>query len=153
MWSCQSQLKNFSFIVSGVNPSVVEKDIVNEVQNPLFGIVTHKYLTGFYEDETRTMIRNLGRRMGLKFSYDSITDIFNWYGGHPLLTRLACSWLNTILSMNSSKPIEITNSIFSNEKKKCDNELVFYCGHVVSELKEFYPDEYFMLELLSSQCH
>jgi hypothetical protein len=100
MWSCQSQLKNFSFIVSGVNPSVVEKDIVNEVQNPLFGIVTHKYLTGFYEDETRTMIRNLGRRMGLKFSYDSITDIFNWYGGHPLLTRLACSWLNTILSMN-----------------------------------------------------
>ncbi len=150
MWSCQSQLNNFSFVVSGVNPSVVEKDIVNEVQNPLFGIVSHKYLRGFFEDETRTMIRNLGRRMGLKFTYDAITDIFNWYGGHPLLTRIACSWLNTILSINNSKPINITKDIFSNEKKKCDNELVFYCGHVVSELKEFYPDEYYMLELLSS---
>lgn len=150
MWSCQSQLKNFSFVISGVNPSVVEKDVVNEVQNPLFGIVHHKYLTGFAEEEARTMVRNLGKRMGLKFSYDAVSDLYKWYGGHPLLTRLACSWFNTTLSLSKNKPIEVTRDIFSNEKRKCDNELVFYCGHVVSELREFYPDEYFMLELLSS---
>lgn len=150
MWSCQSQLKNFSFVLSGVNPSVVEKDIVNGVQNPLFGIVHHKYLTGFSEEETRTMVRNLGKRMGLKFSYDAVEDLYNWYGGHPLLTRLACSWFNTTLSLLKKKPIEVTRELFAKEKRRCDNELVFYCGHVVSELKEFYPDEYFMLELLSS---
>lgn len=150
MWSCQSQLKNFSFVISGVNPSVVEKDIVNGVQNPLFGIVHHKYLTGFTEEETRTMVRNLGKRMGLKITYDAVSDLYNWYGGHPLLTRLACSWFNTTLALLQRKPIEITKEIFGKEKRKCDTELVFYCGHVVSELKEFYPDEYFMLELLSS---
>ena len=150
MWSCQSQLKNFSFVISGVNPSVVEKDVVNGVQNPLFGIVHHKYLTGFTEEETRIMIRNLGKRMGLKFSYDAVADLHSWYGGHPLLTRLACSWFNTTLSLQKNKPIEVTRDIFSSEKCKCDSELVFYCGHVVSELKAFYPDEYFMLELLSS---
>jgi len=151
MWACQSQLKNLSFIVSGVNPSVAETDIVNGVQNPLFGIMPHKYLTGFAEDETRTMIKNLGKRMGLRFSYEAILNIYNWYGGHPLLTRLACSWLNTTLSIDYDKPIEITNSVFEDLKDKCDNELVFYCGHVVSELKEFYPDEYYMLELLASE--
>lgn len=150
MWSCQSQLKNFSFVISGVNPSVVEKDVVNGVQNPLFGIVHHKYLTGFAEEETRTMVRNLGKRMGLKFSYDAVSDLYKWYGGHPLLTRLACSWFNTTLSLLQNKPIEVTRDIFSKERRKCDSELVFYCGHVVSELREFYPDEYFMLELLSS---
>ncbi|AOS83692.1 hypothetical protein BIU88_05735 [Chlorobaculum limnaeum] len=150
MWSCQSQLKNFSFIISGVNPSVVETDTVNGVQNPLFGIVSHKYLTGFSDDETRTMIKSLGKRMGLKFNYESISDIYAWYGGHPLLTRLACSWLNTILSINTEKPVEISSKIFSNLKERCDGELVFYCGHVVSELKEFYSDEYYMLELFSS---
>lgn len=150
MWSCQSQLKNFSFIISGVNPSVVELDVVNGVQNPLFGIVPHKYLTGFAEDEVRTMIKSLGRRMGLTFSYEAITRISKWYGGHPLLTRLACSWLNTVLSSEQEKPIKISDLIFESRKEECDNELVFYCGHVVSELKEFYPDEYYMIELLSS---
>jgi hypothetical protein len=149
MWSCQSQLKNLSFIVAGVNPSVVETDIVNSVQNPLFGIVPHKYLTGFTDDEVRTMIKSLSRRMGMKFSYDTITKIYKWYGGHPLLTRLACSWLNTTLSHASTKPIDISPSVFEATKEKIDNELVFYCGHVVSELRDFYPDEYYMLELLS----
>jgi len=150
MWSCQSQLKNFSFVIAGVNPSVVETDIVNGVQNPLFGIVPHRYLTGFAEEEVRTMIKSLGKRMGLQFSYDAITAIFHWYGGHPLLTRLSCSWLNTVLSMEQNKPIKIDQHLFSQSKKRCDNELMFYCGHVVSELREFYPDEYFMLELFSS---
>lgn len=150
LWSCQSQLKNFSFVVAGVNPSVVETDVVSGVQNPLFGIVPHKYLTGFTEDEVRTMIKGLGRRMGMKFSYEAITSIYGWYGGHPLLTRLACSWLNTTLSRTNAKPIEISPSVFEREKEKIDNELVFYCGHVVSELRDFYPDEYYMLELLSS---
>jgi hypothetical protein len=49
-----------------------------------------------------------------------------------------------------AKPIDISPSIFETEKEKIDNELIFYCGHVVSELRDFYPDEYFMLELLSS---
>ena len=150
IWSCQSQHKNISFVISGVNPSVVEIDVVQGVQNPLFGIVPHKYLTGFAEEEVRTMIKSMGRRMGLKFHYDSITKIYEWYGGHPLLTRLACSWLNTTLSSEQPKPIEITEYVFVSRKEKIDNELVFYCGHVVSELKDFYPDEYFMLELLSS---
>lgn len=150
MWSCQSQLKNFSFVIAGVNPSVVETDIVNGVQNPLFGIVPHRYLTGFAVEDVRMMIKSLGKRMGLQFSYEAITDIFDWYGGHPLLTRLSCSWLNTVLSIEQSKPIIIDKHLFNKSKNKCDNELVFYCGHVVSELRGFYPDEYFMLELLSS---
>lgn len=150
MWSCQSQLKNFSFIISGVNPSVVETDIVNGVQNPLFGIVSHRYLTGFAEEEVRTMIKSLGKRMGLQFTYEAITEIFSWYGGHPLLTRISCSWFNTILSSIQSKPIKIDQHRFKQSRQRCDNELVFYCAHVVSELREFYPDEYFMLELFAS---
>jgi len=150
LWSCQSQLKNFSFIIAGVNPSVIETDTVNGVQNPLFGIVPHKYLTGFNEEEVKIMLKTLGKRMGMQFSHAAIKKIFEWYGGHPLLTRLCCSWLNTILSEVGGKPIEITDQIFEKQKNSCDEELVFYCGHVVSELKEFYEFEYYVFELLSS---
>lgn len=88
--------------------------------------------------------------MGMKFSMMQYLRYTNGTAVIPLLTQLACSWLNTTLSLSKKKPIEITQSIFDEQKHKCDSELVFYCGHVVSELKEFYPDEYYMLELLSS---
>jgi hypothetical protein len=149
MWSCQSRYKSISFILSGVNPSVVEKDLVGNIQNPLFGIVTHKYLTGLNAEEVKTMVRKLGKRMGLRFDYEACQEIYNWYGGHPLLTRQACSNLNTFLSNIKEKPIEVTKSIFLEFKQQIDRELVFYSDHAVSEIRQFYPDEYYLFELLS----
>jgi len=150
MWSCQSMYKTLSFILAGVNPSVVEKDLVNGVQNPLFGIVSHKYLTGLNLDEVKTMLKKLGKRMGLKFQIDACEEIFKWYGGHPLLTRQACSCINTFLSDSFKKPIEIDLEEFNRNKDDIDRELVFYSDHAVSEIRQFYPDEYYMFELLST---
>jgi Archaeal ATPase. len=67
IWSCQSQNKNFSFIIAGVSPVVVEVDIVKGVQNPLFGIVPYQYLTGFSENEVRTMNKKLRQEDGTRF--------------------------------------------------------------------------------------
>ncbi|EIX9371864.1 hypothetical protein ML023_000687 [Klebsiella pneumoniae] len=149
MWSCQSRYKILSFILAGVNPSVVEKDLVKGVQNPLFGIVSHKYLTGLNLDEVQTMLKKLGKRMGIKFQYDACNEIFKWYGGHPLLTRQACSCINTFLSSTCDKPIEVTFKEFNENKEHIDRELVFYSDHAVSEIRQFYPDEYYLFELLS----
>ncbi|MEQ6969599.1 ATP-binding protein [Pectobacterium polaris] len=149
MWSCQSRYKTLSFILAGVNPSVVEKDLVNGVQNPLFGIVSHKYLTGLNLDEVQTMLKKLGKRMGIRFQHDACDEIFKWYGGHPLLTRQACSCINTFLSGTFDKPIDVTLKEFNKNKENIDRELVFYSEHAVSEIRQFYPDEYYLFELLS----
>lgn len=151
IWSCQSRLRKFSIIISGVNPSVVEIDTFNKVQNPLFGLVSTQYLTGLSESDTRNMLRTLGKRMGMKFDYKSLSYIFNRYGGHPLLTRMACSILNSIyISNNVQRPIPITDTDLVRSEEERDSELIFYCRHVVTELKQFYSDEYEMLELLAS---
>ncbi|MCE9685499.1 hypothetical protein LZP73_04605 [Shewanella sp. AS16] len=149
MWSCQSRYKTLSFILAGVNPSVVEKDLVDGVQNPLFGIVSHKYLTGLNLDEVKTMLKKLGKRMGIRFHSDTCEQIFQWYGGHPLLTRQACSCINTFLSDEKEKPIDVTVDEFLKNKDDIDRELVFYSDHAVSEIRQFYPDEYYLFELLS----
>lgn len=150
LWSCQSQYKCLCYLIAGVNPTVVEKDTVNMVQNPLFGIVSHRYMTGFTIDEVSVMLKKLGKRMGLKFTPSAISKIHKWYGGHPLLTRLACSSLNTFLSSKQDKPIDITDLTFEQQKSDIDRELIFYCTHAVSELRQFYEDEYFMFELLAT---
>ena len=150
LWSAQSQVKCLSLIIAGVNASIVETDLVDGVQNPLFGIVPHKYLTGFNNDECRTMLKKLGRRMGIDFNSETCEVIRGWYGGHPLLVRQACSTLNSFLSKKEERPFFITLDVFDKHKELIDTELTFYSDHAISEIKLFYPDEYLMFELLST---
>lgn len=133
-----------------MNASIVEVDRIAGIQNPLFGIVSYKYLRGLGLDEVRRMLRTLGRRMGLKFSESAVEYTYRRYGGHPLLTRLACSLLHQRLAaLQVTRPVEIDETLLKRDEAARDAELTFYCRHVVSELRDFYPDEYEMLELLA----
>ncbi len=149
IWSVQSLHRNFVFIISGVNPSSIEIDMVNGVQNPLFGIVQSEYLHGLTEEEARTMIRTLGRRMGLKFEFDAIKLLFDQFNGHPMLLRLACSFINRQYSFDS-RPLTVNVDNIKRIQPELDIELAYYFHHVVSEIQKFYPEEYEMFELLAS---
>jgi hypothetical protein len=151
LWAAQSQIRRLSNTVVGVNPKVVEMDTIDGVQNPMFGIIQPRYLRGLAADETRGMIRFFGRRMGLKFEFEACDYLHTRYGGHPLLTRMACSEANAAVELrNRARPVEIERVDLERDAESRDAELAFYCRHVVSELKKFYPDEYELLEMLAS---
>ena len=146
MWHAQSLFGNLAIFVGGVNPTVVEKDLIGDSQNPLFGIVPHQYLGGLSVDEIRRMLRSLGRPMGLRFSASAVDYIFDQYGGHPLLTRVACSIMHRILRDSGDQlPRTVSDEWLQQTEANREAELSFYCGHVVSELKFFYPEEYEIL--------
>lgn len=151
LWSEQSTFANLCFIICGVNAYVTEKDSIDGIQNPLFGIIQSEYLVGLSLEETSQMIKTLGRRMGLKFAYDCIQFLYEQYGGHPLLTRMACSWINRYLT-DESRPLTLSKQQVQEMQKGFDSDPAFYSyfGHVISEIREFYPDEYEMLELLAT---
>ncbi|MDC3960754.1 hypothetical protein KEG38_43275 [Polyangium jinanense] len=151
IWSAQSAARALPTLVCGVSPAVVEQDLVGGVQNPLFGIVPARYLTGLGNAETRRMLLSLGSRIGLKFTDDAATYLYQRYGGHPFLTRLACSAVHRALQAQKvPRPITIDRDQLINGEEQRDGELAYYCGHVVSELKEFYPDEYSLLENIAT---
>ena len=151
LWSEQSTFANLCFIICGVNAYVTEKDSINGIQNPLFGIIQSEYLVGLSLEETSQMTKTLGRRMGLKFEYDCIQFLYEQYGGHPLLTRMACSWINRYLT-TESRPLILSKQRVQEMQKGFDSDPAFYSyfGHIISEIREFYPDEYEMLELLAA---
>ena len=149
IWSVQSIHRNLVFILSGVNPSVTEIDMINGVQNPLFGIVQSEYLQGLSDEDARMMIRTLGKRMGLNFDHDAVTALFNQYCGHPMLLRLACSYINRQYAVDR-RPLNVTNKKISEIQEDIDVELAYYFKHIVSEIQQFYPEEYEMFELLAS---
>lgn len=149
IWSVQSIHRNLVFILSGVNPSVTEVDTVNGIQNPLFSIVQSEYLQGLSEEDAHTMIRTLGRRMGIRVEHSAVTMLYKQFNGHPMLLRLACSYINRQYSMQT-RPITITENKISDLQEGIDIELAYYFKHIVSEIKQFYPDEYEMFEMLAS---
>lgn len=143
IWHAQSLFSNLAVFVGGVNPTVVERDLIGSTQNPLFGIVPHQYLGGLTVDEVRRMLRTLGRPMGVRFSPEAVAYIFRQYGGHPLLTRIACSIIYRTLRDSSEEfPKTVDEGWLRGNEEYREAELGFYCGHVVSELRLFYPDEY-----------
>jgi hypothetical protein len=146
LWSLQSTQGNVSFIVCGVNPLVSEMDTVDGTQNPLFGIVPSHYLTGLKHAELRQMVRFFGKRMGLNFSEDAVQVLWDRYGGHPLLSRKACSFLHSMFEQEGkARPLEITAQLVRNNEADLDYEMEFYCKHILSELEHFYPDEFEVL--------
>jgi hypothetical protein len=88
--------------------------------------------------------------MGLNIFPDAAEYLQDRYGGHPLLTRIACSYLNSsLLRSKTKKPVTISRATLVGDELVRDSDLCFYCEHVVSELRKFYEDEYAMLELLA----
>lgn len=149
IWSVQSIHRNLVFILSGVNPSITEIDTIEGIQNPLFSIVQSEYLQGLSEEDARTMIRTLGKRMGIRFEYEAIALLYKQYNGHPMLLRMACSYINRQYE-SQNRPITITEDAVQTIQEDIDIELAYYFKHVVSEIQQFYPDEYEMFEMLAS---
>ena len=151
LWSLQSTSRNISFVIAGVNPGVTEVDLVDGVQNPLFQIFTPVYLTGLELSELRSMVRFFGKRMGLGFSEEAVKYLHHEYGGHPLLTRMACSYCHLSPELPRNKrPLQLDVAFLERTRDERDSELVNYCGHVVSEIKIFYEFEYDVLEMMAS---
>lgn len=151
IWAAQSVHRRVSVLIAGVNPSVVEIDRIAATQNPLFGIVPHNFLTGLRSKDVQRMLSVLGKRTGLTFSDEAVDYMVERYGGHPLLTRLAASYMHKRAAVaRTPRPLVIELSEFQQSEDQRDGDLSFYCRHVVSELQDFYPDEYELLEWLSA---
>lgn len=151
LWGAQSEVRRVSFMVAGVNATVVERDLFGSVQNPMFGIIRPVYLRGLDHDALQQMVLFFGRRMGLRFDSNAISYLFGRYGGHPLLSRMACSYVHHhAASSREQRPIDVTAESLRLDERGRDNDLLFYCRHIVSELREFYSDEFEMLEMLAA---
>lgn len=149
MWSVQSQGGvHVSYVICGVNASVCERDTFDSIQNPLFGIFNVMYLKGLDGDSMRRMVQYFGSQMGLKFSDASVGVLMDHYGGHPLLTRMACSYIHKdIEATKKGRPVGISNVYAESALVYCDADMAPYCTHIVSELKSFYPDEFEVLKM------
>lgn len=142
----QTSNGKFTFIISGVNPKCVEDESIGGYDNPLFALIKPFFLKPFDEKSVRTMLRILGKYMGIKFEWDFYSLLIKTYGGHPFLVRHACSKLCELIT---ERPIKFTQEDFNSNKKQINLSLQKNVKQILNILSVWYPNEYEMVVYLS----
>ena len=136
-----------SFLLTGVNPHIIESSQVTGVDNPVFRIVSPTYLEFFQHDEVDRMVRETGKYMGLRFEPEVVSGLMTDFGGHPFLVRQACSSIHRRVREN--RPFVVDRFFYASISPDIERELRDYVSQIVSVLHEHYPDEYELLEILA----
>lgn len=144
----QNANRQVSFVVCGTNAAPVETASFSGRDNPLFGMVTKRYMPAFNRDEVRQMTRTLGRFMGLNFEEACFDYLLSRYGGHPFITRQACSRVFES-HREEQKPVTVSSRMLEASELDRDLHLFSHAENVLSVLQRWYPLEYEMLEYLS----
>jgi hypothetical protein len=135
-------------MVVGSNASVLETPYYEGIDNPLFGWAKAKYLGPFEREDLAQMIRKLGSYAGLDWEEAAIDYLLNHYGGHPMLTRLACSHAARSVQSVTRRPYTITADLLRDDETVRDLSLFEFALHILGLLQRWYPNEYRMLEML-----
>lgn len=136
----------FTFCIFGTNPRCVELPMIQDKDNPIFNAFQPLYISGFDQTQTREMVRKLGRLMGIRFDEGIYTRLTEDYGGHPFLIRQVCS---AIAKEYPKRPVQIDRLKYIQVRDKFNRESDYF-SMLLEVLKQFYPDEYEMLNLLAA---
>jgi hypothetical protein len=148
--SVQNVNRHLTYIVAGVNASVAETPSFSDADNPVFSMFKVKYVPLFDFEDVAKMVATLGHFMGLSFANDVLKELHANYGGHPMVTRLACSRFFQAIVRHESQPFELDIQYYVAHIARIDRSLFPYAAHVLDVLKRWYSDEYQMLECLAN---
>lgn len=137
---------NFTYCIVGTNPICIDYTTINKTDNPIFNGVDVRYISGFEVDQTRAMVRKLGRIMGVKFDETLYSKMVEDYGGHPFLVRHFCSFL---ANKYKDRPLLVDRRKYIETRKEFDETQGKYFDMILEVLDEFYPDEYELLKFLA----
>jgi hypothetical protein len=137
----------FTYLIVSTNPKSVETVSVNGEDNPLFSQIPFEYIPPFTVVQTTEMVEKLATVMGLEFQDTIYAKLTEDFGGHPFLIRMVCSLINSLCPQ--TRPQKVDKILYQRAKEKFSKEYGNYIEMVINVLKEFYSDEYDMLQFLA----
>ncbi len=136
-----------TYMLVGTNPGGVEDHSLARHENPLFGSIPSQYIPCFDVVQTREMVRKLGKYMGLKFEEVLYSKLVEDFGGHPFLIRQFCSKIHD--AAGTTRPVTVDRALYAKVMGTFKRDAVDYMDMIVSVLRDWYPDEYDMLQMLA----
>lgn len=130
-------------ICAGVDPALFERPLLSSgADNLLYKLVRLMFLAPLSQDEMAEMVRDLGRRMGIRVRDREVIDfLFDEYGGHALLTRKACS-LAAQRRRKGEIPWHMTlESVQASARQDGEGSPFRQAREVLTSFGEWFPEE------------
>lgn len=145
------QQNGLVILCAGVDPAIFERPLIGHKDNLLYKMVRLEFLAPMDREEMAEMVRGLGKRMALRYRDKGAIDfLFAEYGGHPLLTRKACSTA-TDKRPKDAVPWDVpTSALESAAAQRGRNTPAEQAADVLESFREWFPEEAELLRLLWS---
>lgn len=137
---------------AGVDPALFERPIVAGKDNLLYKLLRLVWLAPMNRNEMADMVRSLGKRMGVRIrGHEEIDTLFQAFGGHPLLTRKACS-VAVRARTPETLPFHIDKNVLSiallaREYSGPQSE----AKDIITSFTEWFPNEAALMRLMYSE--
>jgi cold shock CspA family protein len=129
---------DFVLIITGANASISEAAQFDRRDNPVFNYFKEVYLPPLESAECTLMMRELGRGMGILFTYGAYEYVYRLTGGHPFFARQLCSF---VAERNKERPLQVSREMIEG---LLDEYLDTRSGdfqEIVERLDRDFPDE------------
>lgn len=139
-------------VCAGTDPALFERPVLpSGADNLIYKLVRLMFLAPMSRDEMAEMVRALGRRMGIRFRDYTVVDfLFAEYGGHPLLSRKACS-LATAERPKGEVPWHVTSmAVERAARAHGEGSPLQQAGEILESYSSWFPQEATYLKALWS---
>lgn len=127
---------------AGVDATIFELPRLTGGDNPLYQFSRVKFLEPLDRAALQRMVRILGKRSGMRFADHRLAEeLAAEYGGHPLLTRQACSWVHRHRPANTV-PYPVTlDALHQAFTARGTGTPLTHAHDTLDELAQWYPDD------------
>lgn len=144
----QKESDLLTFLIAGTNPKSIEFTTINGTDNPIFELIPKdSFVPSFTVKQIEEMVSYLGKIMGLTFDDTLYSKLKEDFGGHPFLIRQVCSHIHK--NVKVERPARVDKIIYEKAKDDYNKNNSTYNEMILEVLKNFYNDEYQMLEFLA----
>ncbi|WP_432049926.1 hypothetical protein [Verrucosispora sp. NA02020] len=148
MRSLVQENPNFNVVISGLTSAVLEAGVLYGRENPLFAWAKPYYMPPFDRVAADDLVRDIGTRMGVRWSDDALDKVFALSGGHVFLHRSLCARIADSLPLDLSSR-EVTEQRVSSVERSWRRGVAEQLQEMLSSLDRFYPDAADVLRLLA----
>lgn len=145
--SLLQETDNFTFVFAGLASATIEAGTLFGRHNPLFSWAKAYYVPPFLPEEATQLLRELGRRMGIRWQINAEDEVYAQTGGHPYLLRDLASTVTSSLPLDATQR-HVTRGGVLRRVPEWKRTVAGNINEILSHVERYYPSERLLLDYL-----
>lgn len=148
--SLHQQNDRFAFLIAGITASILEVAEIYGNSNPLFQLATPHWLPPLSPEESKNLLKVIGKRQGMTWTDGACVSAYKESGGHAALLRKVASAVFNCQPDSDAKQDPVSAEDVLNAKSHYAHSVSTLASEIIDFNMKFYPDDFGVLEMINS---